>query len=257
MFYLVVRWAMFHPTLFFEKLLRMTKEVIEFDRERANRYDPNIRKAIPGYEALHDMAQTLLHLSLPVSAKLLVVGSGTGMELINFCTKNPQWFLTGVDPSEEMMAIAQYQLSQTKFLERVNLFTGYVSDLPETELMDAATLILVMHFVPDDGSKLALLRAIAKRLKPGAEFILADLHGDKSAPYFAKFRQAWQHLYFSQLDEDALAEAKLKFEASITNSVHFVTEERIIELLEIAGFSKITKFYNAFLFGGWTAKFTG
>lgn len=242
----------------------MSREAIEFDRERANRYDLDIRKAIPGYEALHNMAQTLLHLSLPTSARLLIVGSGTGMELINCCKKNPQWFLTGVDPSEDMMAIAQHNLviaekqhSQTKFLERVDLYTGYVSDLPKTELMDAATLILVMHFVPDDGSKLQLLQEIARHLKPGAEFILADLHGDQSAPYFAKFRQAWQNLYFSQLDENALAEAKLKFEDSIGNSVHFVTEERIIELLEMAGFSKITKFYNAFLFGGWTAKFTG
>lgn len=138
----------------------MNQQAIEFDRDRASKYDLDIRKAIPGYEALHGMAQTLLQLSLSQSAKLLVVGSGTGMELINFCTNNPQWLLTGVEPSAEMMAIAKKQLSQRNLLERVNLHTGYVGSLPETSLMDAATLILVMHFLPDDGSKLALLKAI-------------------------------------------------------------------------------------------------
>ena len=30
-----------------------------------------------------------------------------------------------------------------------------------------------------------------------------------------------------------------------------------IELLNTAGFNSVTRFYNAFLFGGWTAKYTG
>ena len=235
----------------------MTKKAIEFDRDRANNYDLDIRKAIPGYEALHDMTQSLLHTSLLQSARLLIVGSGTGMELINFCTENPQWSLTGVEPSEDMMSIAKQRLGKTKFLERVSLHTGYVDSLSKTELMDAATLILVMHFLPDDGSKLQLLQDIAGHLKPGAKLIIADLHGDKSAPYFTKLKQAWQHFYFSKLDGDALAEARANFEEAIAKSIYFVTEDRIIELLENAGYTNITKFYNAFLFGGWTAKFIG
>ncbi len=68
--------------------------------------------------------------------------------------------------------------------------------------------MLVMHFVPDDGFKLWLLKNIAQRLKPGAELILADLYGDPSLPYFAKFRLAWQALYFSQLNADFAGEIK-------------------------------------------------
>lgn len=52
-------------------------------------------------------------------------------------------------------------------------------------------LMLVMHFVRDNGSKLRLLKNIAQRLKPRSKLILADLHGDPSLPYFAKFRLAW------------------------------------------------------------------
>ncbi|MGL5075974.1 MAG: class I SAM-dependent methyltransferase [Waterburya sp.] len=233
-----------------------SKAKIEFDSERANQYNLDIRKAIPGYEALHSMALSILQVNLNSAAKLLVVGSGTGIELINYSQQNPDWLLTGVDPSPEMMAIAKQELANQGLMNQVNLHTGYVDTLPATEPMDAATLMLVMHFL-NDGSKLKLLKNIAQRLKPGAEFILADLYGDRFLPYFAQFIQAWKTLYFSQLDQESRIKAEQDFQTSIDNSIYFVTEARIIELLSTAGFSQITKFYNAFLFGGWTAKFTG
>jgi tRNA (cmo5U34)-methyltransferase len=232
-----------------------TEAKIEFDRDRASQYNLDIRKAIPGYQALHSMAQSLLQTSLQTSARLLVVGSGTGMELINYCQQNPQWQLTGVDPAFEMMAIAQQELTERGFLERVDLHLGYLDTLPETEPMDAATLMLVMHFIADDGSKLKLLESIAHRLKSGAKLILADLFGDRSLPYFAQFMKSWKELYFSQLDETDRLKAEANFQKSINNSIYFVPEARIIELLESAGFSKITKFYNALLFGGWIAEY--
>ena len=111
----------------------MAKVTIEFDRDRANQYDLDIRKAIPGYESLHDMAQSLLQTGLNDSARLLVVGSGTGMELINYAMQNPTWTLTGVDPAAEMMAIARSALEGQNLQDRVSLHTGYVNSLPETK----------------------------------------------------------------------------------------------------------------------------
>lgn len=236
----------------------MTAETkIEFDRDRALEYDLDIRKAIPGYEALHDMGSILLQNSLTASAKLLVVGCGTGVELIIYCQHNREWRLTGVDPSKEMMAIAQEKLANQGFSERVCLHTGYIDTLKTTEPMDAATLILVMHFLPNDGAKLELLQNIAQHLKPGADLILADLYGDQSLPYFAQFKKAWKDFYLSRLDEASKIKTEPKFLPSIENSIHFITEAKTIELLQVAGFNQVTKFYNAFLFGGWIAKYTG
>ena len=199
------------------------------------------------------MTHSLLQDSLKESAKLLVVGSGTGMELINYSQQNPSWLLTGVDPASEMMEIARSQLENLS--DRIVLHTGYVDSLPKAEPMDAATLLLVMHFVADDGSKLKLLKDIASHLKPGAKFILADLHGDKSATYFSQFIRTWQALYFSQLDNTARVEAEAEFATAIANSIYFVPEARIVELLQLAGFTNVSKFYNAFLFGGWIAEY--
>ena len=97
----------------------MTETEIKFDRDRANQYDLDIRKAIPGYEALHGMAYSLLQTNLNESARVLIVGSGTGMELVNYCQQNPKWSLTGVDPSAEMMAIAEEELVTLGYRERV------------------------------------------------------------------------------------------------------------------------------------------
>jgi SAM-dependent methyltransferase len=41
---------------------------------------------------------------------------------------------------------------------------------------DAATAFLIMNFVPDDGRRLETLREIHARLKPGARFLMIDLH---------------------------------------------------------------------------------
>ena len=234
----------------------MTEAKIEFDRERASQYDLDIRKAIPGYEALHGMAYSLLQSNISTSARVLVVGSGTGMELISYC-KRSQWSLIGVEPSVEMMGIAIRELNILGLSDRVNLHRGYIDTLPPTEPIEAATLLLVMHFLPDDGSKLQLLQNIARRLRKGAPLVLADLYGDRTLPYFAKFIKAWRFFYLSQLDAESRVKAEAQFSRSIANSVYFVTEARIVELLQSAGFSQIAKFYNAFLFGGWIARYTG
>jgi tRNA (cmo5U34)-methyltransferase len=237
-----------------EETSAMRSESFRATAFRATQYDLDIRKAIPGYESLHGMTQSLLQTSLNPSAS---VGSGTGMELVNYSKPNPEWLLTGVDPASEMMAIAQVEITDRGLQERVNLHTGYVNSLPKTEQMDAATLMLVMHFLADDGAKLQLLKDIAQRLKPGAKLILADLYGDQSVSYFSLFTKAWQDFYFSQLDDETRIKAEANFQTSIRNSIYFVTEARIIELLQAAGFSQINKFYNAFLFGGWIAQYTG
>ena len=177
----------------------MTQEPIKFDRERASKYDLDIRKAIPGYEALHEMAYTLLEKNSSQQSHVLVTGSGTGMEIINLCQRNPHWKFTGVEPSTDMMEIAKNRIEIQGFTQQVKWHPDYVDSLPETQVMDVATLLLVMHFIPDDGSKLSLLQNIAKRLKSGATLVLTDLHGDRESNSFKQLFLAWKSFYFNRL----------------------------------------------------------
>lgn len=225
-----------------------------FDSEGTRKYDHRIRKVMPGYEVLHGLARSLLRLDLKERAHLLIVGAGTGMEVVHLGEDNPGWRFTGVDPSTDMLAVARRRMVKGGLSGRVELHAGFAQELPASESYDAATLILVMHFIPDDGEKLELLRSISARLAPGAPLILADLHGDKNSDRFARFIAAWRRrqLTLGMTSDDV----KEMFEHLLSN-VHFVPEERIVGLMYEAGFGDIEPFYGAFLLGGWVARRAG
>lgn len=234
----------------------MTNEE-RFDNERSGKYDYWIRATIPGYEALHDMAMFFIRSGMddpPKAPRLLIAGSGTGMEISYFAQKNPEWSFTGVDPSTDMNAVAESRLRELGLSQRARLHTSFVHELPETGLYDAATLILVMHFLPDDGSKLAILESISERLKPGTPFVLADLHADKNSRKFPRFISAWKA---RQRTTGISGEDLEKMFADLHTNIHFVPEERVLALLKEAGFGEIDRFYNAMLFGGWVARRAG
>lgn len=222
-----------------------------FDSEGAQIYDHRIRTVVPGYEALHRMAYSLLQLDLGEQARLLIVGAGTGMEIMHLAEDNPGWRFTGVDPSADMVAIARRRVTNSGLSERVELHTGFAHELPTSEPYDAATLLLVMHFVPDDGGKLELLRSISARLKPGAPFVLADAHGDRTSDRFARFMAAFKRL---QIALGKTTEEVEEMFQRFPSDVHFATEERTMALLHEAGFEHVEPFYGAMLFGGWIAR---
>lgn len=225
-----------------------------FDRDRARGYDQRIRKAIPGYEALHSMTATLLQLDLKQDARILIVGAGTGAEILTLSAAHPQWQFTGVDPSTDMMAIAQQQVIENGLGDRVKLHIGFTHELPESELYDAATLMLVMHFVSDNGEKLQLLQSLAQRLKPGATLILADIYGDKTSAQFAHFMAAWKHRVLALEVPPEKVDEQFQF---IMSELNVVSEARTVELLHKAGFQTVERFYTAFMYGGWIARFHG
>jgi tRNA (cmo5U34)-methyltransferase len=231
----------------------MAEHTIDFDSNpplTANEYDQMAQLVLPAYEAMHTMALSCLRSRIAEQANLLIVGAGTGMELVKFGKANPQWQMLGVDPSEKMLAIAKDKIQQQGLSERVELFQGYTHDLPDTPLHDAATCILVMHFIPDDGSKSALLESIAQRLKSSAAFILVDVFGDKGSREFEQIISALK-IYWEQMGipkertEDLLQ--------PVYKGLYPLPESRVWELLQQAGFGNIIRFYTGLWVGGWIA----
>jgi tRNA (cmo5U34)-methyltransferase len=222
-----------------------------FDSVRAKNYDCQIPIVLPGYEALHSTACWLLQLDLEEQAHLLIAGAGTGTEIIQLGESNPGWSFTGVDPSPDMIAIAERRLRKRELAERVELHTGSAWDLPFSRSYNAATLLLAMHFVPDDGQKLSLLRSISTHLKPGAPFILADLYGDTNSDRFVRFMEAWKcrQLALGMTTE----EVEVLFE-NVLSETQFISEKRIVALMHEAGFEQIEPFYSTLLLGGWVAR---
>ncbi|KAA0956252.1 class I SAM-dependent methyltransferase [Planococcus sp. ANT_H30] len=221
----------------------------DFNSDFAQHYDSFIRIAVPAYDQLFSMADSFFSLSKKPSPHLLVVGAGGGAELLYFSQTHPNWFLTGVDPSEQMLKIASYKIQQAGTENRVTLHQGFLHELPTAPKFDMATCILVLQFLPDDQAKLNLLTSVANRLEHGDPFILVSIYGNKQSIEFEKNFTAWKERFRSH----GINPEKSEDVQRILN-MPLISEERIQELLEEAGFQNIVNFYSAYQVGGWVAE---
>ncbi len=221
-----------------------------FDRKRAEVYDTRVQHLIPGYSVIQSLSKSLLESCLPTSAEVLVAGAGTGNEAVSLASNNPGWKITGFDPSPEMIKVAKSKVEKRELAGRIFLFEGFAHRIEEKTLFDAATSILVMHFLPDDGSKDDFACEISKRLKPEAKFVLVDLEGDPASADFKMLFSAWRrHLLSAVEDEEQVDETM----GNIMKNVKFTPENRIREILQNAGFKKVVKFCQSCLAGGYSA----
>lgn len=213
-------------------------------------YDTSMSKFCGAYQEIFIMSHAYLNSLLPEEAKVLIVGAGTGAEISQFGQTNKRWKLVGVDPSKDMLSIAHRKVKDLN-LDNVELVQGFTTDLDVNYLFDGATCILVMHFLEDNGAKLQLLKDIAAKLKDGAPLVLVDAFGDINSKAFSQTLAAWKKYVVIKGEEEEVVEDG--FNNQILKRLKFVPEERIQELLQEAGFTKGTRFYTGFLYGGWVA----
>ncbi len=223
---------------------------LDFDGDWGRQYTQTVERVIPGYSALFPMALAYLKAHLSPGARVLVVGAGGGAELAAFAQE--PWHITGVDPSSHMLAIARARWQQLTAQARVDLVCGEVADLPPGVSFHAATCILVMHFVPDDGTKAGFLHSIAARLKPGAPYVHVDWC-DQLLDCESELAWSIVRHYLAAVGAFASDEAIGRF-LDQAKQGHPVPASRMTALFADAGFVDIQRFYQAFSYGGWCMK---
>lgn len=127
-----------------------------FNATQSSTYDRNIRVSIPGYELLHEMTNDLIRAVIPQKANILIVGAGTGMEIVTLGVANPEWTFTAVDLSDEMLSICKNNVFRAGISNRVNIHCGNVDEIGKDQTYNAATSILVSHFIKDRKSNCIL-----------------------------------------------------------------------------------------------------
>lgn len=227
----------------------MNEEAFDFDGDYGKGYEALARRLIPGYATLFPMVSAIIDPDLPHGARVLVVGAGTGVELVNFKRIRPDLRLHGVDPSRQMLNLARRRVAETGEAEGISFQLGYAADMPPVPRFDAATLINVLHFVPDDGSKAALLGDIARLLRPGGVLVLFDLHGDPGSEEHERYMPAWRRYWRIR---GMTPEEMATFEERIRHGIHFAPAERVVALAREARFTEPRRFYKSLLYGGWT-----
>ncbi|MEM8583497.1 MAG: class I SAM-dependent methyltransferase [Bacteroidota bacterium] len=221
-------------------------DIAIFSGDRAAHYDDFVSRWIPAYRQIIDSIPGLLHIyDSDAESPKLIVGCGTGNELAAINQHRPDWKLVGIDPSPEMVMQARARLNGIKNIE---IKDARIEDLDTEHKFGAATLLLVLHFIPDDGNKLDLLKEIGKRLNPGAALTLVDIYGSSTS--IDKQLQMLKGMLLSENDEATLNERLV----AIKERIQYISEDRLAELLREAGFSTPAKFFQAAIYGGWVTR---
>ena len=214
-----------------------------FENDRATGYNQFVETWIPNYRYFIDNLPKLL--CDTENKNLLVVGCGTGNEIERFVHAAEQWKITGIDPSPEMIKQAVQKFNNNG---KVNLVEGLITDLDRSGRYGAATLLLVLHFMEDNGAKFSLLQNIAERLETGAPLILLDITGSST--------QIKENLEILKLLlPGTLGKADIKNRLHrIENELHAVSEERLSQLCIEAGFEAPLRFFQTSIYMGWITR---
>ena len=209
-------------------------------------YADNVVRQVPGLHALHQMTGILLAERMPADGCLLVLGAGGGMELRAFARAHPEWQMLGVDPSPEMLALAGETLGTSA--SHIALMRGDIDAVPDIEF-DGATCLLTLHFLSTE-ERLHVLRALRRRLAPGAPLVVAH----HSVPDEADEKLRWFRYWSALVAENGVRADDAAARADrVASRLPTLAPDTEVELLRQAGFRDPSLFYAALTFRGWVA----
>lgn len=222
---------------------------IPADRDEDS-YDRVVPCLIPGYTSLARLGVALLAASPQAArheAAVLVAGCGSGTELLEARAQRPDWRLTGLDPSAAMLDLARRRLGEDP---AVAWHQGTLESLGAESCFDGALAVLVLQSLPDDGSKLTFLSALATGLRPGAQVVLVDLMRPERSPLQEQLRLA--RLGFQRASglnnlEAAAVSSGVTAETvtALTQGLHPIGLSRLTALVAAAGFGDPAPVFQA------------
>jgi len=209
-------------------------------------YEQIVTRMIPGYASLARLGVALLAASPLASAQgasVLVAGCGSGAELLEARGQRPDWHLTGLDPSAAMLQVARRRLAGQPGIDWQQ---DSVQSLEARARFDGALAVLVLQALPDDGSKLTFLTALARSLRPGGQVVLVDLMQPERSPIQHQLREA--RLGFQRASEQGAATDSADnniLVADLSTGLHPIGLSRLTALVEAAGFGDPAPVYQA------------
>lgn len=214
------------------------------DPQVVEHYDDHIRKLIPGYELVHQQIHTLLALNLCDSAHVLIVGCGTGQELIALAQAFPTWQFTAIDPAQQMLHKLEQRLDSLNLKNKIQLIHGDTSVLKDLKLtFNAALSILVAHFVED---KTQFYHDINQVLNPKSLLISYDLM------QFEKPQDAIRLQKLAELVGLHPKQSQLMVER-LNQDFHLVSAQNLQQLYQQLGFQHCECFCQIFNYQGFVA----
>lgn len=205
--------------------------------------------SIAGREGLYRLCKAYLT-NLPGNARILVIGCGTGEELIALAKALPHAAFVGIDPAQAMLALCAKRVEDAGLSARVALHNSTLADFAASPLFDAATAILVSQHLSPDSAAQAFFQQIAALLKPGGLLYSADLSigaGQDLDTVLA----LWRNNVVTAGIEPEIADGML---LKITSEFRPRDEAAITGFLQQAGFVNIWLPFRSLMYGAWASE---
>jgi tRNA (cmo5U34)-methyltransferase len=221
-----------------------------FDKERAPSYDRMWAKLAPTRDAIHLLIRAILA-DLPADARILCVGVGTGAELLDLAQAFPQWQFTAVEPATPMLDICRQKAEACGITARCTFHEGYVDSLPTSDSFDAATSLLVSHFIMEPEDRIEFFHQIALRLRPQGYLISSDIAYDLSSSAYPGILEIWlQMMKLAGLPQEQIDKMRHVY----GRDVAVLPLPAVASIIAAGGFESPVLFFQSLLIHGWYAR---
>ncbi len=232
--------------------MKNQEPAIVFDREMAAAYDKRNAVFTPIRDALNFLMLALLA-ELPTDARILCIGVGTGLEVIDLAQAFPQWVFTLVEPAAPMLDICRQRVEEGGIAERCTLHQGYLYTLPASDSFNVATCLFVSHFFMESAERRNFFNQIALRLRPQGYLINADIAYDLSASAYPDILDIWLRVMKSGEISDEHIE---KVRAAYGRDMAVLSPSAVASIMASGGFDPPVLFFQSLLLHAWYTKRT-
>ena len=226
------------------------EQITKAFNDKASNYDEQAAKVAPIVQGLHFLLGTVFF-ELPSEANILCVGAGTGAELVHLAQKFPKWQFTAVDPSGAMLDLCRSKAEELGFVNRCQFHEGYLKSLPQVNLHDAATCILVSQFILDRQARTSFFRRIARRLKPGGMLVSSDLASGAGPDDYESLLNISASMRASG---SAKPEEVERMREAYANDVAILSSQDVASIIASGGFEAPVQFFQAGLIHAWFSR---
>jgi tRNA (cmo5U34)-methyltransferase len=225
--------------------VKKEKEDIIFGKKSASDYDDQRQKLAPIKDALYLCIRMLLS-KLPSDSRALIVGAGTGSELMYLANAFPLWSFTVVEPASAMLDVCRQRAEENDISSRCTYHEGYLESLPDTDGFNIATSILVSHFIVNQDDRIKYFSEIASKLNPSGYLVETGLASDMSKSEYSKLLEVWVNMH-----DYAGMPVNIN---SFGNKVSILPVEEVKSLVESGGFEAPVLFFQTLLIHAWFSK---
>lgn len=217
-----------------------------YNEEWTRNYERRANAGIPGREGLYRVCKAFFR-GLHADSRILVIGCGTGEELISLAQMLPHASFVGIDPAQPMLELCRKRVSSEGLSKRINLKSVSLENFIDGGDFDAATAILVSQHLADDHAAAEFFSTIAALLKPRGRFYSADVHIASGQDRDLMLALWTEQALMSGIESEAVEGMLARFATDLRPR----DEATIVGFLRSAGFANILKPYSSLIYGAW------